>query len=86
MSRNVKPAVGHVRPANIQISLRIPAVGLESSLCVFRLAKDATFLHADNEDSNQTARMRKLILVFVGHTCQRAHVFSLRLSSVEKLL
>ena len=29
------------------------------------IAKDAKFLHADNEDSDQTARMRKLIRVFV---------------------
>ena len=32
-----------------------------SSLGVFRIAMTAKFLHADNEDSNQTARMRSLI-------------------------
>ena len=28
-------------------------------------------LHADNEDSNQIARMRSLIWVFVGRTCPK---------------
>ena len=28
------------------------------------------FLHADNEDSDQTARMHRLICVFVWSTCQ----------------
>ena len=31
----------------------------------FRTAKDATFLHVVNKDSDQTARMRKLVLVIV---------------------
>ena len=29
--------------------------------------------YADNEDSDQTARMRSLIWVFVGRTCQKLH-------------
>ena len=29
------------------------------------------YLYADNEDSDQTARMRSLICVFVGRTCQK---------------
>ena len=33
-----------------------------SSLAAFWLAKDAKFLLADNEDSNQTAQMHRLIL------------------------
>ena len=46
MRRNVrKRTFGHVRLAKIQISLRICAVWLESSL------GDAKFLHADIEDS-----------------------------------
>ena len=63
----------HVRLAKIQISLRIRAVWSESSLDAFCIAKDANFLHADNEDSNQTARMRRLIGVFVGCTCQKVN-------------
>ena len=59
---------GHVRPAKIQISLRIRAVWSESSLSAFSIAKDTKILYADNEDSDQTARMRRLIWVFVGRT------------------
>ena len=47
-----KRTFGHVRPAKIQISLRVRAVWSESSLCTFYIAKDANFLHADNEDSD----------------------------------
>ena len=28
-------------------------------------------IHADNEDSDQTAQMRRLICVFVGRICQK---------------
>ena len=48
MSLNVgKPTFGHGRSAKIQISLAI------------WIAKDAKFHQTDNEDSNQTARMRR---------------------------
>ena len=30
----------------------------------------ATFLHVDNENSDQTARMRRLIYLFVERMCQ----------------
>ena len=50
----------------IQISLRICAVWSESSLCAFWIGKGAKFLHVNNEDLDQTARMRRLIWVFVG--------------------
>ena len=41
---------------------QIRAVWSESSLgAFFLIAKDAMFLHADNEDSDHTARMRRLI-------------------------
>ena len=56
----------HVRPAKIQISLRIRAVWSESSLGAFWVAKGAKFLHADNNVSDQTAPVRRLICVFVG--------------------
>ena len=53
LSRNVrKRKFEHVRLAKIQISLLIFAVWSESSLGSFWIAKDATFLHADNEDSD----------------------------------
>ena len=52
MSGNVsKLTIEHVRPAKIQIRLRIRAVWSESSLGAFWIAKDA-----DNEDADQTAQ------------------------------
>ena len=44
-----------MRPAQIQISLRIRAVWPESSQFAFWIANIAKCLHADNEDSDQTA-------------------------------
>ena len=55
-------------PATIQIRLRIRAVWSESSLAEFWITKNAQFLHANNEESDQTWRVRKLIWVFVGRT------------------
>ena len=49
------------------------------SLGAFWVSKDAMFLHADNEDTGQTARMRRLIWVFVENTCQKVRFLSLRL-------
>ena len=78
-NRNVmKRSSMHVRTAQIQISLRIRAVWSESSLGAFWIAKDAKVLHADNEDSDQTAPMRSLIWVFVGRKCQKVRFLPLR--------
>ena len=63
-----KPTNWHVRPAKTQISLGIGPVWTESSLCAQWIAKDSSFLHADNEDSDQTGRMPRLIRVFAGST------------------
>ena len=71
----------HVRPAKIQISLRIRAVWSESSLGAFCIAEDAKFVHANNENSNQIARMRRLIWVFVRHACQKVRFLMLWLIS-----
>ena len=73
-----KRTFGHVRPAKVQISLRICTVWSESSLDAFWIAKDAKFLHADNSDSDQTARMRSLIWDFVGRMSEGT-VLTLRL-------
>ena len=73
-----KRAFGHVRPARIQISLRIRAVKLESSLGAFWIAKCSKCLLADNEDSNQTARMHSLIRVFVGRIYHMVGFLTLR--------
>ena len=82
MIRNVrKRTFGCVRPVKIPISLRCRAVWSESSLGAFWIAKilDANILHADNEDSDQTARMRRLIWIFDGRTCQRVRFLTMRL-------
>ena len=39
----------------------------------FWIAKVEKFLYADKEYSNQTAQMRRLILVFIGWTCPKVH-------------
>ena len=79
LNRNVrKRPFGHVRLVKIQISLRIRAVWSESSLGAYWTAKGAKFLHANNEDFNQTARMRRLIWVFVGRTCEKVRFLTLR--------
>ena len=55
MNCNVrKRTFGHVRPAKIQIRLRICTVWSESSLGAFWVAGDAACLHVDNEDSDKT--------------------------------
>ena len=63
----------------IQISLRIHAVRSKSLLDAVLLVKGATFLHVDHEDSDQTARMRRPISVFVGRTCQKVRFLNLRI-------
>ena len=55
-----------VRQAKIQIRLRIRAVWSESSLDSFWIGNDTKFLHVDNEDSDETVLMRRLIWVIVG--------------------
>ena len=51
----------HVRPAKIQISLRIRAVWSESLLGLFLTVNCAKLLNTDNEDSRQTAQVRRLV-------------------------
>ena len=61
-SRHIRsPTFGHVHPATIQVSLRTRTVWSETFLRAFRIAKGEKFLHAENEDFDQTARMRRLI-------------------------
>ena len=58
----------HVRPAKTRISLGMPPVWSESSLCAVWVAKVVMLLHADSKDSDQTGRMPRLIWVFAGGT------------------
>ena len=62
-----KPTFGRVRQAKIQISLRIHAVWSESSLGVFWIAKDAEFLHADNEDCSDCTNAQVALSVRWAH-------------------
>ena len=64
----IKPTKWLVRPAKTEISLGIRPVWSESSLCAQWVAKDPRFLYADNEDSDRTGRMPRLIWVFAGRT------------------
>ena len=41
-------------------------------MCAQCVGKDPSFLHADSENSDQTGRMPRLILVFAGRTCHFA--------------
>ena len=68
-----------VRHAKIQISLRIRAVWSETSQRACWIDKDAKFIPAENEDSDQTARMRRLNWVVVERTCQKVRFLKLRL-------
>ena len=78
--RNVsKRTISNVRPAKIQISLRIRAVWSESSLCAFWIAKEEKLFYADNGDSDQTVRLCRLIWVFVGRTWQKGRFHKLLL-------
>ena len=54
----------HVRQTKTQISLRIPAVWLESSFSAWRNFAFLAIQSASSEDSDQTAQMRKLIWIF----------------------
>ena len=71
--RNIRTCTfRHVCPAKIQTSLHIRAVWSEYSLGTFWIAKDAEFLHADNEDIDQFAQMDRLIKLSLhgGHTLE----------------
>ena len=67
--RTTKPAKWHVRPAKTQINLGIRPVWSESSLCAQWVVKGPVFLHADNEDFDQTVWMPRLIWIFAERTC-----------------
>ena len=63
LSRNVqKRTCFHVRPTETQTSLCICTVGSESSLSAWRNFDSLAIQNAPSEDSDQTARMRRLIL------------------------
>ena len=80
MSPNVrKRDFEQVQPTKIQISLCIHAVWSENSLGAFWRAKDTKFLYAEDEDPDQTARMRRLIGVLEGCIYQKVRFLTLRI-------
>ena len=73
----------HVCPTKTQISLRIRAVLLESSLSAWRNIASLAIQNAPSEDSDQTARMRSLIWIFAGRTCSKVQFQTLWLKCIK---
>ena len=68
LSRNVrKHTFGHVNPATIQISCAFAQSDQNLHSALFKV-KDAKCFRMDSEDYDETARMRRLIRVFVWRT------------------
>ena len=61
----------HARPTKTQVSLRLRAGWSESSLSACRNFASLAIQNAPSEDSDQTARMRRLIWIFVGCTFRK---------------
>ena len=71
-SRSVrKHTFWQVRPKKTQISLRIRAVLSKASFCAWKNFAPLAIQNEHSEDSDQTARMRRLIWIFVGRTCPK---------------
>ena len=79
MSRNErKHTFWHVRQTNTQISLRIRAVWSESSLSAWSNFASLAIRNAPSEDSDQAARMRRLIWIFAWRTCSKVRFLTFR--------
>ena len=76
----------HVRPTTTQISLRIHAVWLESSLSARRNFASLAIRNAPSEDSDQTARMRRLIWIFAGRTHPKVRFLTFGLVNMNNLI
>ena len=66
-----------VRPTKTQIKLRIRAIWSESSFSAYRNFVPLAIQNAPSEDSGQTARMRRLIWIFVGRSYLRVDILTL---------
>ena len=71
----------HVRSKKTQISLHIRAVWSESSLSEWRNFAFLAIQNVPSEDSDQTARMRRLIWIFAWYTCLKICFLMLQLIS-----
>ena len=65
-----------------KISLHSCTVWSESSLPSWRNLASLAFQTAPKEDSDQTARMRRLIWIFAGYRCLKVRLLTLRLSCI----
>ena len=59
----------HVRPLKSQNSLISPYSQISLHMGTLWVTEDPKRLHADSEESDQSARMRRFIRVFAGQTC-----------------
>ena len=69
----------YLSPTKTLISLCNSADWSESSLSVGRNFASLTIRNAPSEDSDQTARMRRLIWIFAGCTCTKVCFLTFRL-------
>ena len=82
MGHNVRNGTfEHVRQAKNKISLRIRRVWSDSSLPTWKNLGSLTIQKAHSEDSDQTARMRRLIWVFTRYTYLKVPFLMLRFLS-----
>ena len=76
----------NVYSAKIQISLSIRDIQSEPLLAAFWIAKNAKFLHADNEHSDQIARMRSYfesslgahVRRYITSRCATTHIIEIK--------
>ena len=80
-----KRTVWNVNPTNTKIS-RIRSIWPESSLFIRRNHISLAIQNVPSEDSDQTARVCKLIWIFAWRTCLEVHFLTLRLVSFSCLL
>ena len=80
--RTTKPTTRPMWPAKTQISLYIHSVWKGFSLVSLWIAKRLLKVQAISEDTDQTARMRRLVWVFAGGTSVIVCFVVLRLTSI----
>ena len=65
-----------MRPTKTQICKRNRAVWSESSLSTWRVFASLAIQNVPSKDSDQTARMRRLIWIFAGRTCPKLRLWT----------
>ena len=72
-----KHTVWHVFPTKTQISMCIHTIWLESSLSTWRNFASLAIQNVPSEDSDQSARMCRLIWTLAEHICLKLHFLTL---------